>query len=236
MITDFFNRFRKSDDDQLAEATKLVTLLKDSPEVEALVAAQEERRLAKQHESLLRLDTLQKEKAATMPRLEAAVIDATEAEEIARQAQRVASERKSNAEHARLSASLDFSFKLGVLEGKINNSAPAEIDAFIWEMHKADEKARNAVRAEHRLGPRARILGTVTAMIFESNKDAVEAHREYIQNAINEAQRMKRQALSHGEIVHHLNELKKGLLKFKLDWFENVKLPLPDVSELRRNN
>lgn len=236
MITDFFNRFRNSDDDQLAEATKLVTLLKDSPEVEALVAAQEEKRLVKQHESLLRLETLQKEKATTMPKLEAAVIEAKEAERLAEVALRAAAANRSDAEHARLSASLDFGFKIGVLEGEINNNAPAEIDAFIWEMYKADEKARNGVRAEHRLGPRSPILGTVTAMIFESNKAAVEAHREYIQNAINEAQRMKRQALSHGEIVHHLNELKKGLLKFKLDWFENVKLPFPDVSELRRSN
>ena len=47
---------------------------------------------------------------------------------------------------------------------------------------------------------------------------------------------LRRYNLSHREIVHHLDELKKGLLKFQLDRFERVKLPFPDVSELRWNN
>jgi hypothetical protein len=234
MITDIFTRLLKTDEQK--EVEEIVSLLKGSPQLEALHREGEDRRIVVQRERLCRLESLERERATTLPQLEAAVVEATQAEEVAQQALRVASEKKSNAVHARLSASLDFSFRVGVLEGEINNNAPTEIDAFIWEMHKADEKARCELRVEQRPGPQSPILGTIKEMIDESNRTAVDAHREYIKSAIADAEKMKRQALSCGEIVHRLDELKKGLLKFKLDRLERVKLPFPDVSELRRNN
>jgi hypothetical protein len=233
MLTDGFNRFFKSDEEKIAEAEEIISFLKDSPALEALRRERDDKRIAKQRELLSRLETLQREKATTMPQLEAAVVEAKEAEKLANDALLAAARKVSDAEHARLSKSLDLSFAIGVVEAEINRSAPTEIDAFISELTTADEKARGELKIEQRLGPKGRITGEHTEMIFESNKDSVTAARDYIRNGIAEAQSLKLQTHPLDEIVRRLTAIKDGIPKF--DRFQTTKVPLPDIRELRRD-
>jgi hypothetical protein len=84
-----------------------------------------------------------------MPRLEAAVAEAREKERLAHQAVQAAAQEAINAEQARLGGSFDFSFRLSQLEAEIKKNSPQEIDEFIYEMRKADEKARLELKHGH---------------------------------------------------------------------------------------
>ncbi len=233
MLTDNFgDRFFRSDEDKVKEAGEILALLKDSPELQERTRQREEKRVSSIRQLLARRDEISRVHAETMPGLEAAQDEARENEKRAHEVLQAATQERVNAEHARLSASLDFSFNLSKLEAEIESAVPREIDEFIHEMLKADEAARLEYKSEHRPGPKARLTGQVTSSVINSNTQSVDAKRAYLKSAIAEAENMKLQAIPHDQIVARLEELKAGIPKF--DRFETVTLPLPDVRELQR--
>jgi hypothetical protein len=167
-----------------------------------------------------------------MPRLQAAVDEAQQKEKAAHDELRAASQERVNAEHARLGASCELSLKLSNVEAEIKKAAPREIDDFVWEMLKVDEKARLELDVEQRPGPKARITGHVKNRILYSNRAAVEKKRAYIKAATAEAEAMKLQAIPHDQIIARLEELKAGIPDGYR--FETITAPLSDVNELQR--
>jgi hypothetical protein len=181
---------------------------------------------------LAQREDIDRERAETMPRLQSARDEEQRKEQKAHEDLQATTRERVNADQARLSASLDFSFKLSTVEAEIKKASPREIAEFIYEMLKADEVARLEYNIEQRPGRKSRIIGQVTSTVFNSNKKAVDAKRAYLKTAIAEAENMKLQAIPHNQIVARLQELKTGIPEsFR---FETVDLPLPDTSELRR--
>jgi hypothetical protein len=232
MLTERFDRFFKADEDKIKEAEQIIGLLKDSPELKERIRQRDEKRLANIRRLIAQRDGISQLRAATMPGLEAARDEALEKEKRAHGALQVATQERVNAEGARLSASLDFSFRVSTVEGEIKKAAPREIDEFVLEMIKADEAARLEYNIEQRPGPKSRIIGHVTSALFNSNKQAVDAKREYLKSAIAKAESMKLQAIPHDQIIARLKELKAGIPKSYR--FETIEIPLPDVRELQR--
>lgn len=231
MLTERFDRFFRSDDAKEKEADEILSLLKNSPELKERQRQRDDKRVASVRELLAKREEIQREKESTMPALIAARAAAEEREKQAHEALQAATQERVNAEHARFSASLDFSAKLSKIEGELTKLAPREIDEFIWQMQKAEIEARSQVKVEHRPGPRSRFTGVVTSLIVESNRKDVDQKLAYIRAAIEEARAMKFQALPHEQIVSRLAELEAGIPKETRGEVET--LPFPDVRELR---
>jgi hypothetical protein len=232
MLTERFDRFFKSDAEKLNEAEQIIALLQDSPELQERTRQRDEKRLAKIRQLLAEREEINRAQAETMPRLRAAVEEAEQKEKRAHEAVQAAVRERIDADLARLGASGDFSFRLSSVEAEIKKAAPREIDDFIFEMVGADEKARLELNVEHRPGPKARFTGEQKVRVVNSNHEAVEKTRVYIKAATAEAENMKLQAIPHDQLVARLAELKAGLPDTRR--FESVEIPLPDVSELRR--
>lgn len=233
MLTDRLKQVFRSDDEKIAEADEIISLLKDSPTLDALQRERDERRLGEIRSLLAKREQLQKKTAATLPGLQAAVLEAQEVENRAHDAWLAASRERVNIEYERLTASLDSNFAIGEIERQIMSLAPHEIDDFLCEMMTRDEKARRDLKVEQRRGPEAVFTGNVQEMIFTSNTKAVASLRECIKRAVVEAQALKFAVIPFGEVISRLDAIKKGLPD--ADRFETVDLPFPDVQELRRN-
>jgi hypothetical protein len=123
-------------------AEQVLRLLKDSPALEEARRARDEKRLATIRERIVERDRIKREQAETMPRLQRAVEGAAQKERRLHDELQAAIRERVNAEHARVGASGDFSLRLSQVEAEIKKAAPREIDEFIYEMLKADEKAR----------------------------------------------------------------------------------------------
>ncbi len=233
MLTERLNRFFKSDEEKAAEAAdEIVSLLKDSPQLELLRRERDDRRLTRLRELLAQRDQINQDWAAAVPALEAAILEAQEKERLAHEALQAATRERAAAQHSRLCASLDYSFNVSKIDGEIKKTAPQEIDDFLYEMLTADEKARNEFKLGYRPGAKARITGEVKVTIIDSNSQAVEKKRAYIKAAIAEAEGMKFNVIPADQITARLEKLKKGLPDFNR--FETVEMPLADVKELRK--
>jgi hypothetical protein len=231
MLTERFDRFFKSDDEKIAEAESILSLMKDSPELQERARQRDEKRLTRIRQLLAERDEINRVHAETMPVLIATRDQAQAKEKRAAEALQAATRERVNAEHARAAASGDFSLKISQIESEIRKRAPREIDEFIYEMVKADEKARLEHRTEIKPGPVARIIGRITKNIVESNGQAIGARRQAIKAAITEAEAMKLQALALEDIAARLAELKAGIPQGM--FFEQVDAPFPDTAVLR---
>ena len=232
MLTDRFNRFVKTDEENKTETERIISLLKDSPELEERARKRDLARLERLQELLARRAAVERDRDETMPRLRAAVEAAQDREKRAHEALQVATRARVTAEDTRLSASLDANAKLSNLEAAIRRLAPREIDDFIWEMRKALDEARRETRVEIRPGPKARFTGVISHEIISSNCKAVDQKCAYIQNAIADAEAMKRQPIAHEDITRRLDQLRIAIPK--VTGSTETERFFPDVAELRQ--
>lgn len=225
-----FDKFFKSDNDKLAEADRVLSLLSDSPAFRERQRELEEKRLETLRGLLAKREQTERQQAELLPGLNDAVAEAERKEKAAVEALQAARRQRIAAEQASRAAA-EFTLKLSQIDGEIRKAAPREIDEFIREMLEADEKARLEVRTELRPGRKSFITGQATTRIVDSNLAAVNRKREYLRKAIAEAEAMKSQAVPLEEIAARLEKLKAGIPAAHV--FELVNVPLPNTQELR---